>query len=1060
MSCLFHAIAGRKARSGREINGSCGGIPARLPGRTKPEKEGLSIVINNSWQKRAVLKGSVASAAVTIAMLAGSSAFAQSTASTEAAEAETIVVTGSLIKNPNLERATPVSVTSASEIELRGVNSAEAVLREIPGVVPSIGSAVNNGNGGASFVNLRGLGSNRNIVLLDGDRLTPAELNGRFDLNNIPTALLERVDVLTGGASTTYGADAISGVVNFITKRDFSGVELSGNTGITQKGDGGNIRLDLTIGTNLDDGRGNVVLSFGYMKTDPVYMGDRDFSVTAIDSFTGQGGGSGTGTPSRFTGVSDTGADSVTSGCGGTTGVTCVTSAQGTRQIAVPGYRFSNVSLYAPYNYNPYNVFQTPFKRYNMYAAGRYEINDAVEVYARGLFSRNSVKTIIAPSGSFGYSFTVPLNNPFMSAAQRQAFCQYDVNPGVGYTPRFTAAECAAAATAVDPNDPNYRSVTSTISRRATEFGPRISDFVTTYFDYQAGLRGGITENIDWDASVSYGESENTQTQYGYWLRSRLQQGLLAGPNGCFNTANNCVPVNLFGPDGSITSEMNQFMTGNSVVSTRTSMLQAKGLISGDVGYTVPWASDGISFAIGTEYRKYNASQESDLLSQANDLGGAGGAAPNVAGAYSVYEGIGEVLIPLVQDVPGIQSLTVGGGIRYSSYKVEAAGSPSYDAWTWKGEATWNIADGFKVRGNYSRAVRAPNISELFYPVTTALTNLGTDPCAGANPVANANLRAVCIAQGATAGQIGTIAPPSAGQVNYTGGGNLNLKPEKSNSWTVGLVATPTFLPGFSATIDYYNIKVTDAITSPTPGDAIAACFGNLTAASASDPACTSIRRYTDGSLNGDAKGLLLTLSNMGRLATDGIDLTMNYATDLSDSVRLSLGFQGNWTHKSTFQATPTSVDRDCVGYYSVNCGSIQPKYSFSQRTTLSVSDLDFSLNWRFLSSTQYEPLQYDDELAAAIRDGCRDPQGADPDGCMVEKDFLKIPAAHYFDFSLRANIIENFTLTVSALNLFDKKPHVVGANIGSTSYNSGNNYPSTYDALGRRFSVTGRLRF
>ncbi|WP_199555514.1 TonB-dependent receptor domain-containing protein [Sandaracinobacteroides hominis] len=991
-------------------------------------KEGLTTVTNFNWQRRAALKGSAATAALTIALLAGPAAYAQdSAAAAGAADTETIVVTGSLIKNPNLERAMPVSVTTASDIELRATNNAEAILREIPGVVPSIGSAVNNGNGGSSFVNLRGLGSNRNLVLLDGNRLVPADLRGQFDLNNIPVALLERVDVLTGGASTTYGADAISGVVNFITRRDFSGVELSANTGITQKGDGSNFRADLTIGTNLDDGRGNVVISLGYQEVDPVYQGARDFSVFNLDSYSGIVGGSGTSVPTRFT-----------------------LARIGTRQMNQAGTDFSGSSLYAPYNFNPWNIFQTPFKRFNIYSAGRYEINDAVEVYARGLFSRNSVSTIIAPSGAFALSVQVPMNNPYLTAAQRNAFCvNSDFNPNVSGIQSLTPAECTAAATATGSNDPNYRQASSTMWRRATEFGPRVSEFITTYFDYTGGARGGITDNIDWDVSIAYGESENRQTQYGYWLNSRVRSALLDGS------------VNFFGPEGSITDAMNQQLTGNSTVSTGTSLLQAKGMITGDSGFGLPWAADGVSFAVGTEYRKYTAKQESDLLSQANDLGGAGGAAPNVFGAYEVVEGIGEILVPVIQDLPGVQSLTVGGGIRYSSYSVDAPGNPSYNTFTWKGEATWDIAAGFKVRGNYAHAVRAPNIYELFYPLTTGLTSLSLDPCAGEAPLNNANLYAVCLAQGASAEVIGNIGQPSAAQANATTLGSVDMKPESSDSWTVGLVAQPDFLPGFSATLDYYNIKIKNAITAPTPGDAISACFGNITASSATDTACTVIRRNPgSGSFDGDAAGLYLPITNSGQLKTDGIDLTMNYSTQFSDTVGLALGFQGNWTNSSKFKSIPTGLDRECVGYFSVNCASIQPEFSFNQRTTLSVSDLDFSLNWRYISSVKFEPQQLADDLEAATELGCPDPSGTDPDGCMVDERFRNIGAASYFDFSLRANINENLIMTFSAFNIFDKQPKVVGASVGSTSYNSGNVYPSTYDALGRRFAITARLRF
>src|SRR6187549_1522718 len=193
------------------------------------------------------------------------------------AEGETIVVTGTLIRNPNLVSSSPVAVVGAEEIALRQTNNAEEILRDLPGAVPSIGSAVNNGNGGAAFADLRGLGNFRNVVLLDGQRITPSSTIGRVDLNNIPLALVERVDTLTGGAAVTYGADAVSGVVNFITRRDFAGFELATSEQITEQGDGNVFRADLTLGANFDDGRGNAVLSIGYQEADPVYQGARKF---------------------------------------------------------------------------------------------------------------------------------------------------------------------------------------------------------------------------------------------------------------------------------------------------------------------------------------------------------------------------------------------------------------------------------------------------------------------------------------------------------------------------------------------------------------------------------------------------------------------------------------------------------------------------------------------------------------------------------------------------------------------------------------------------------------
>ena len=995
-----------------------------------------------------------------------------------AAEGEDIVVTGTLIRNPNLESSTPVNVTTSDSIELKQSNVAEEVLRELPGVVPSIGSAVNNGNPGSSFVDLRGLGPNRNIVLLDGNRLVPSSLIGIVDLNNIPLALIERVDALTGAAVTTYGADAITGVVNFITRRDFAGVELSASEQITEQGDGNFMRADLTMGANFDDGRGNAVLSVGYQESDAVYQGARDFSVFQVSSFTGGQAGSGTAVPSRFSGARpflpgtctiNTAPNATTTGNLGTAQIEW---GDGPNPACLGGL---TAGLYSPFNFNPYNIFQTPFTRYNIFGQAHYEVSDAVEVYARGLFSKNNVKTEVAPSGSFGAAMTINLNNPFLPALLRQQFCAFNVG-GIGaYTPRFTPAECAAAATATGPSDPNYRTVTVAFNRRTTELGPRISDFQTTVFDTRVGIRGPLTSTIDWDVSGAYGESTQVQEIQNYALTSRLRQGslvsLVGGVPTCHDTSNNCVPVDIFGPEGSITPEMADFISESSSTTIKTTLGQLRGLISGDFGYALPWATQPIGFAVGTEFRKYGATQSSDLLAKTpGELGGFGGANPDIDGGYAVYEGYGELIAPIVEDKPGFESLTLEAGIRYSKYEIDGAGGN--ETWTWKAGGSWEPGFGLKIRGNYSRAVRAPNIAELFTPLTVGLTNLAVDPCAGTAPLANADLRAVCIAQGAPVGTIGSITNPTAAQANILAGGNLDLKPEKANTWTLGVVFVPEFLPKFSMSVDYYNIRIKDVIGAATPGDLIEACFGNITAASVTNPDCLVIQRNPlTGGLDGDpatTPGLFGPTTNLGELFTDGVDLIANYKTSVGFG-DLALSFVGNWTRNSEFNSNvdnPNSFFRECAGYYSVNCsftGSIQPKLQFSQRTTLTMGKIDLSLLWRWIDAVKYEPRQFADDLAAAEDAECDltgGPDGPDPDGCLVDPEFRKIPAEHYFDLTARFNATDNMTFTFTVQNLFDNQPKVVGNTIGSTTFNSGNIYPSTYDSLGRRYAVSAKLKF
>lgn len=1018
-------------------------------------------------------------------------------AQTPPGEQQEIVITGTLIRNPNLESSTPVNVTTSDAIELKQSNTAEEVLRELPGVVANVGSAVNNGNGGASYVDLRGLGSTRNIVLLDGNRIVPADLSGRVDLNNIPLALVDRVDALTGAAVTTYGADAITGVVNFVTKRNFAGLEAAASNQITQEGDGYYFRGDVTLGANFDDGRGNAVISLGYQNAKPVYQGDRDFSLDTLDSYSNTFIGSGTSVPSRLSGtrpltaagVPNTTApfSQVGTAPDGTPILAPVTGGAangGLRQIDPATGRA--IGTFATFNFNPFNIFQTPFKRFNIYSQANYEVSDAVEVYGRGLFSKNTVDTIIAPSGSFGGTVTVNLNNPFLPAATRNQFCAFNVAPTVNgvnaagtavsgqitYTPRFTAAECAAAATATGRTDPNYREVTVTLNRRTPEVGPRNSNYQTTVFDYRGGLRGAVTSSIDWDVSGSYGESENIETINGYTLQSRFRQGVLVDSVGgvptCQNTANGCVPVNIFGEEGSISPDAADFLSEGSTSTLRTSLLQARGLISGDAGFAAPWATQPIGFAIGAEYRKYYAQQRADTLAKTpGELGGAGGADPDIDGGYNVKEAYGELILPLIEDRPFFENLTIETGARYSDYKIRGAGG--YDTFTWKAGGSWEPGAGVKFRGNYSRAVRAPNIGELFTPQTVGLTNLGIDPCAGSAPVASADLRAICLAQGAPAGTIGSITNPTAAQANAVFGGNLDLQPEKANTYTVGVVLEPSFIPGFSASLDYYNIRIKDVIGSALPGDVISACFDNITAGSAADPDCTVIRRNPiTGGLDGDPSttpGLFLATTNLGELYTDGFDLIANYRRDIGFG-RLALSFVGNWTRNSEYNANAASEDsffRECVGRYSVNCsftGSIQPEFQFSQRTTLTVGDVDVSLLWRWIDEVNFEPRQLQADIDAAIDAECVDPTGEDPDGCVVDPEFRTIPSEHYFDLTARFNATDNMTFTFTVQNLLDNQPKVVGNTIGSTTFNSGNIFPSTYDSLGRRFAAAVRLKF
>lgn len=1012
-----------------------------MPGQFRPARHGL-------W------RASVAGLAIFAAVGTASAA--------QADDSPSIIVTGTHIPRADpLLPAAPVSLLTGDHLRLQGHNSIEDILRDMPGIVPGIGSAVNNGHGGSASVNLRGLGGNRHLVLLDGNRMTPADLDGQFDLNNIPLALVERVDVLTGGASATYGADAITGVINLVTRKDFSGLALSAGSGISGRGDGAGLRTELTAGHNFADGRGNITVSLGYQKREGVSQGARAFSATGMDSRTGLPTGSPISAPAIFSHVNDSGADFIALGCGDGMGVACAPDVQGPRQLTTDGSRFSNTELHSPYDVNPSTLLQTPFERINLHAQGHVDLLDTLRLDMRLLYSHNRVRTRLAPSGVFTAPMEIPLNNPFLTPALRDALCQYDVYPGPGHVPLFSAAECLAAAGASGPEDPAYRSVTQAVLRRATELGPRETEHKTNYFDYQAGLSGPLLDGIDWDVKLSWGESRKTRTQSGYWRMSRLQQALLAGPDGCFDPSDGCVPVNIFAPDGGITPAMNEFLLGGGQTRTNTSMLQLVGRIAGDSGLQLPLANSPISFALGGEYRRQKASRSSDILLLSGDLGGTSGADPDVGGKYRVIEGMAEIFVPLVEGVPGFHRLTLGAGLRHAHSSIAASPDRSYSAWTWKAEGNWDVVDGLRLRGSWARAMRAPNIGELFYPAVNMPINVPMDPCAGVMPLYSPDLQAICLAQGASPGQIGSIQAPPLGQINARTGGNPGLAPERSTSWTAGVVLTPEAVPGLRLSVDYYNIHLRNAIAKPSPADILLGCFGDIGPDSASSDACLSIRRNpATGALDSGAPGVLMPLANLGGFATDGIDATLDYGTWLNSDTQLSFSLFANWTNRLRAEAVAGGGWRECAGQYSISCDAIQPRFALQQQTRLSWKQLDLALAWRLIGRTHYEDRQQAEDLALAEAGGCVDAAGSDPGHCLVHPDFRRISAASYFDLSARIRISPEMAFSLSIFNLLDRKPPIVGDTIGSTIYNSGNTYPSTYDAIGRRFRIGADLRF
>jgi outer membrane receptor protein involved in Fe transport len=931
-----------------------------------------------------------------------------------------VEVTGTRITSPGITSNSPISSVTAAEIQANQPIAVEEFFKNLPAAAPSIGQGTNNGSGGAATIDLRGLGSNRSLVLINGRRLVPYSLDGTVDTNSIPLALLNRVDLVTGGASVVYGADAVAGVANFTLKKNFTGVDISSTYGATaDEKDTKRRRVDLTMGANLDDGRGNVVLSIGKTKTDPLTQGEREYGITSLNSVSGLPSGSATTVPSGF---------SVPVGPGGTS------TLAGNWQINP-----TTGALVQPavaYNTNPPNYYATGLERTQATALGNYRISDNFEVYTELFFTDSTVASALAETGTFANTFNVPIGNPYIPAAARQQICERRGIP---------AAACVAG---------NATLVPMTVNRRFTELGPRYNNFDNKTLQYNIGLKGDLAGDWTYDTYWSRGSAEQIQTRQNWGSLAKVGQALNAlTTTACVNPANGCVPLNVFGAAGSITPQQAAFINQSAVLRQKVEQDVLLASVSGNLGESLksPWADDPIALSLMAERRKVTAGTQSDSASQIQgEVLGTGAPTPDRRGSFTLEEYAYEMFVPLVKNKPFIQSLNMELGYRTSAFET-AGKSKDYGSWKFGGE--WAPVKMLRLRGMVQKATRAPNVNELFAPAVTSLSNLATDPCQGALiNKAQANtagtLSNLCRLTGVPVSEIGSLPVPSSGQINTLVGGNTALGPESAKTRTFGFVIEP--LPRLAIAVDYYKIAITDAVSRPSSADVIDRCYSTaFNPGLVMNEACAAIgRNPLNGTFNGvDSKGVARPQSNLGRFSTAGVDLNVNYRVNFSQlgmDARygsLDLGLGANFVDEWEYQATPNAVNRNCLGYYSVACteinGTINYKRKFNQRTTWNMGAWSVGYNWRYTSALQEEP-----------------------GGATFLPAFSSIPSYNYVDLTASWNVLKNVRLTASVTNLTDKKPPIVGGTIGSTGTNSGNTFPQYYDAIGRYVTFGASVKF
>ncbi len=983
-------------------------------------------------KKRIVRESLLASTIIggaALSFMAATPAFAQS-ANEDVAEVASIVVTGSRIRQPGYEASSPITSMSSESIAMSQPVAVEELVKDLPAAVPAVGSATNNGSGGGATINLRGLGTNRTLVLINGRRVVPFNMQGVVDTNTIPLALVERVDTVTGGASAVYGADAVAGVVNFILKNNFEGVEVNSSYGFSGENDAVRRKFDLTVGGNFADDRGNAVVSFGYTKTDPLYQGRRPWGEVARSSTTGKPQGSGTSVPGRFT---------LTPADGGTPlpkGAELDPTTGGLIGSSHPNYNS------AGYNYNPYNLYQTPLSRYQINALGSFKVNSAAEVYSHLTYVQSDVSLDNASSGTFDNTYLVPIGNPFIPDAMRQQFCGALL---------IDASKCVAGAGGSDV-------MKLQINRRFTEMGTRPVDYENKTVQLLAGVRGDLNADWNYDAYISHGETDQLLTRRNWGSLSKLQnalnttsttQCLPVGADPKTGGVAGCVPINVFGPEGSITKEMIDYINLSSMSKTTIKQDVASGSISGVLPdhLSSPWSERPIAVAFGAEWRRSSAGTRGDAPSQLKgEILGTGAPVPDSSGQFEMREGFVELAIPLVENMPFIHSLNLETGYRQTEFKA-AGRKAQYGSYKFGGD--WSPVEDIRIRAMYQRATRAPNIGELFSPQVTGLGNLAIDPCQEnrinvADATTAGTLSNLCRLTGVQMANIGNVGTPNASQVNQQTGGNPNLGPEEADTWTIGAVWQPSFVPSLRLSLDYYDIKINKAINSPSVADIMNDCYNvarNPTLAF--NESCQKVQRNTEnGSLKGvESKGVIRPTTNDGNERVSGFDLAANYRVELADFGwdvgRVDLSVNGNIVTKHDTQANPLSVLRDCVGYYSVSCGEPKVKQRWNSRATWTMGDYSASLSWRHLSGVEVEPSD-----------------------TVWFPDYAQIGSFDYFDLSGRWDITQSVRLTATINNLFDKAPPMVGSSIGTTAANNGNTFPQTYDAIGRYFTFGATLKF
>lgn len=955
-------------------------------------------------------------------------------AADQAEEGEAVVITGSRIRRQDFTSPNPLVTIGGEQLQAAGTTNLTDFLTGYPALVGSSTSADNSGSGagigatGLNLLNLRNLGTDRTLVLVDGRRhVSGLPGSQAIDINTIPTDLVERIEVLTGGASAVYGADGVSGVVNLILKKDFEGITARAQAGISEYGDAGQRLFSITAGKNFAGGRGNVALSYEFGEDDRLQTRQRPWLT-------------GTQRVGFYLNPDDTEATSGTNNDGIPDYVPLNniryfdTNREGGIDLDFDGFpdylvgAGGQLVAYDPGSFVPdfyqqggngtlvsdYGNDMLPqIRRHVVNGIARFEISPAAEVFVEGKYA--NIKSFSLGQPTFDYYLLIPEDNPYIPDALRPTIAALG-NGGV------------------------------LVNRDNFDFGQRGESIERETIRAVLGVRGDLSDHANYEVSYTFGRTDVTNRYIGDILDDRYYAAIdvVTGPDGnptCrvnvqagwspdqpFNYTRDifspttfapgeCVPLNIFG-EGVASQAAMDWIKVNTVDRSRIEQHVVSAVLSGDFGQLFSLPGGDVGFAVGGEYRKEKSRFTPDPIA-AQGLTFTNSLAQDI-GEFDVKEAFGELRAPLLKDTAFAHRLEFGAAIRFSDYST--IGSTT----TWKVDGSWAPVQDITFNGTYSEAVRAPNIGELFGGNSQTFEFI-TDPC-NANQIQNGseyraqNCTALLTSLGVASPS--TYSDTRSSNIPGFAGGNANLSEETAKTWTAGVVLTPRFLPGFSLRADWYDIRLENAVNLVTPEELAQLCVDQATL---DNPFCAAITRQNGATGTADAGNIVsfqLSPQNVAEFRTAGLDVNLNYRLRTDSLGTFTLNVQGNYLDRLEFIGTPGAPVTDNRGT------AFAPKYQANLDLTWQKDNLtlNYGLSW-FDKTSRFS----NQEMAG------------NPD--IIAPEYLYFKERWQHDIYASVDVAERFQFFGGVNNVFGQKPA-----LGSLDY--------PVNANGRYFFAGAKVKF